>query len=77
TITQTYEESLKRICRESVRPNTLAVDRGAFPGQAIEALKTRGFLGAMSSPEIGGMGLGLRGAATIVRLVAEECGSTA
>jgi len=31
----------------------------------------------MSSTDVGGLGLGLRGAETIVRRVAEECGSTA
>src|SRR5579863_7420532 len=77
-ITQTYEESLDRICRESVAANASAADRdGAFPDQSIEALKAGGFLGAMSAPEIGGLGLGLRGATAIVRRVAEECGSTA
>jgi alkylation response protein AidB-like acyl-CoA dehydrogenase len=54
------------------------VDRdSAFPDQAIESLKAASFLGAMSSPEMGGLGLGLGGAAKIVRRVAEECGSTA
>src|SRR6185295_2875666 len=54
------------------------VDRdSAFPSLAIELLKNNGLLGAMSSTEVGGMGLGIRGAATIVRRVAEECGSTA
>jgi alkylation response protein AidB-like acyl-CoA dehydrogenase len=78
TITQTYIETLERICRESIATNAPAVDRdGAFPAQSIESLKTAGFLGAMSSPEVGGLGLGLSGAATIVRRVAEECGSTA
>ncbi len=78
TITQTYEESLKRICSESIAPDAPAVDRnGVFPDRAIESLKTGGFLGAMSSPEIGGLGFGLRGAAAVVRQVAEECGSTA
>ena len=77
TITQTYEESLERICRESISPNAPTVDRdGAFPDRAIEALKTAGFLGALSSCEMGGLGLGLGGAAKIVRRVAEECGST-
>jgi alkylation response protein AidB-like acyl-CoA dehydrogenase len=78
TITQTYEESLERICRESIAPNAPVVDRdSAFPDQAIESLKAASFLGAMSSPEMGGLGLGLGGAAKIVRRVAEECGSTA
>lgn len=78
TITQTYEESLQRICREGIAPNAPSVDRdSAFPNQAIEALRTAGFLGAMSSPDVGGLGLGLGGTAKIVRRVAEECGSTA
>jgi alkylation response protein AidB-like acyl-CoA dehydrogenase len=78
TISQTYEESLERICRESVRPNAAAVDRnGGFPDQAIASLKAGGFLGAISSPEAGGLGLGLRGAAVVVARVAQECGSTA
>jgi alkylation response protein AidB-like acyl-CoA dehydrogenase len=77
-ITQTYEEALQRICRESIAPNAAAVDHdGAFPDQAIESLKTGRFLGAMSSPEVGGLGFGLPGTAMIVRRVAEECGSTA
>jgi alkylation response protein AidB-like acyl-CoA dehydrogenase len=78
TTTQTHEDSLRRICRESITPNADTVDHeGVFPEQALEALKTGGFLGAMSSPEVGGLGLGLRGSADIVRRVAEECGSTA
>jgi alkylation response protein AidB-like acyl-CoA dehydrogenase len=78
TITQTYEEALQRICRENIAPNAFAVDHeGAFPDQAIESLKTGRFLGAMSSPEVDGLGFGLPGTAMIVRRVAEECGSTA
>ena len=78
TLTQTYEESLQRICRENIAPHAAAVDRdGAFPEEALEGLKRGGFLGAMSSSEVGGLGFGLRGATTIVQRVAEECGSTA
>jgi hypothetical protein len=78
TLPQTYEDSLQRICRDGIAPAATATDRDhAFPHQAMEALKTGGFLGAMSSPEVGGLGLGLRGAANIVRSVAEQCGSTA
>lgn len=77
-ITQTYEETLERICSENIAPNASAVDHdGIFPNAAIQSLKTGGFLGAMSSPEVGGLGLGLPGTAKIVRRVAEECGSTA
>jgi alkylation response protein AidB-like acyl-CoA dehydrogenase len=78
TIPQTYESSLERICRETIRVNAPTVDRdGAFPQQSIDALKSSGFLGAMSAPEVGGLGLGIPGATAIVRRVAEECGSTA
>ena len=77
-LAQTYEESLQQICRNSIAPAAPVVDHdGVFPRQAIEALKTAGFLGALSSPEVGGFGLGLRGAVAIVGRVAEECGSTA
>ncbi|MGA2717140.1 MAG: acyl-CoA dehydrogenase [Bryobacteraceae bacterium] len=56
----------------------MAVDHdGSFPFESIEALKSAGLLGALSSLESGGLGLGLAGAARIVRRVAEECGSTA
>ena len=78
TLARTYEESLDRICHEGIAPSAPAVDHdGIFPDQAIEALRTAGFLGSLSSPEVGGLGLGLRGAADVVRRVAEECGSTA
>jgi len=78
SVAESYEESLERICRESISRNAHAVDRdGAFPDRAIESLKAAGFLGALSSPEVGGLGLGLEAAARIVRRVAEECGSTA
>jgi alkylation response protein AidB-like acyl-CoA dehydrogenase len=54
------------------------VDRGAtFPEQSIAALKAAGVLGAVSAPEVGGLGLGVRGAVEIVGRVAQECGSTA
>ena len=78
TIPQTYEASLERICRETIRARAEAVDRdGAFPKDSIDALKAAGFLGAMSSSGVGGLGLGMPGAMAVVRRVAEECGSTA
>ena len=78
TLTQTYQEALERICRATIGPRAEAVDRdGKFPEDAVQALKTSGFLGAISSPDVGGLGLGLRGCAAIVSRVAEECGSTA
>lgn len=78
TTTETYESALERVCSASVVPNAAAVDRdGAFPSDSIRALASAGLLGAISSVESGGLGLGLSGAARIVRRVAEECGSTA
>ncbi len=78
TTTESYESALERVCSSSVALNAVAVDRdGAFPGESIRALASAGLLGALSSIESGGLGLGLSGAARIVRRVAEECGSTA
>jgi alkylation response protein AidB-like acyl-CoA dehydrogenase len=78
TIPQTYEASLERVCRDTIRPNAAMVDGdGVFPEHSIDALKSAGFLGVMSSPEVGGLGLGIPGATAVVRRVAEACGSTA
>ena len=77
TIAQTYQSALEGAC-VTIAAHAVAVDReGAFPAASIDALKSAGLLGALSSPEAGGLGLGLEGAARIVRRVAEECGSTA
>lgn len=73
-----HEETLERICNELIAPAAERVDReGAFPQASINGLGAAGLLGALSSPEVGGLGLGLPGAARIIRRVAEECGSTA
>jgi len=75
--TETYESALDRACA-IIAEHAPSVDRdGAFPAQSIDALKTYGLLGALSSSDSGGLGLGLDGAVRIVRRVAEECGSTA
>jgi alkylation response protein AidB-like acyl-CoA dehydrogenase len=75
---ETYEAALERICTTTISSTAPIVDRdGSFPTETIEALKAAGLLGAMSSVESGGLGLGLPGAARIVRRIAEECGSTA
>ena len=68
TNAQPYQTILEQICNETIAPAAPAVDRdGAFPEESIEALKTAGLLGAMSGPDVGGLGLGLPGAAEIVR----------
>jgi alkylation response protein AidB-like acyl-CoA dehydrogenase len=76
--TQTHHNVLEQICEKIIGPSAPIVDRnGVFPRESVDALKSAGLLGAISAPEVGGLGLGLRGAADIVRRVAQECGSTA
>lgn len=78
TNAKTYETELERVCTTTIAGTAAAVDRdAAFPAESIAALKSAGLLGALSSVESGGLGLGLAGAARIVRRIAEECGSTA
>lgn len=76
--TPSFEAALEEICSTTIAEAAAGVDRnGAFPARSIEALNSAGLLGALSSAESGGLGLGLAGATRIVRRVAEECGSTA
>lgn len=53
------------------------VDRGTFPTATLAAMKTAGLLGLVSATDVGGKGLGLPAAATVVERIARECGSTA
>jgi len=77
-IAEPYKEALEHACTSTIAESAAAVDRdSSFPSESIEALKPAGLLGAISSADSGGLGLGLAGAARIVRRVAEECGSTA
>ena len=77
TVPITYDASLERACA-TIAEHATTVDRdGTFPTTSVNALKAAGLLGAISAPEVGGLGLGLPGASRIVRRVAEECGSTA
>jgi alkylation response protein AidB-like acyl-CoA dehydrogenase len=78
TKAETYDAALERVSTTTIAGTAGAVDRdAAFPSESIEVLKSAGLLGAFSSMESGGLGLGLAGAARIVRRIAEECGSTA
>ena len=78
TAAQTYDVTLEQICSGPIAAAAPTVDReGTFPEQAIQALKQGRFLGALSGNVAGGLGLGIRGAASVVRRVAQECGSTA
>jgi alkylation response protein AidB-like acyl-CoA dehydrogenase len=73
-----HRQQLERICREVVAPSAQRVDAsGEFPAAAVKELARAGLLGAASSTEAGGLGLGPRGCAEIVRALARECGSTA
>lgn len=75
--TPSFESALEETC-STITAAAADVDRtGAFPARAMEALRSAGLLGALSSVEQGGLGLGLAGATRIVRRIAEECGSTA
>jgi alkylation response protein AidB-like acyl-CoA dehydrogenase len=78
TNAENYRKILDKICADTIAPQASVVDRDAvFPAASIAALKASGLMGALSAPEIGGLGLGFRGAAAIVQRVAEDCGSTA
>ena len=61
-----------------VRPNAQAVDaNGTFPESSVRALAEAGYLGLLSSPDVGGQGGTLREAAETIEHLANACGSTA
>jgi alkylation response protein AidB-like acyl-CoA dehydrogenase len=73
-----YLSTLERVCTETVAPDAADVDqRGAFPERSLKTLSQLGLMGAVSAPEVGGLGLGFRGAAAIVGRLAQDCSSTA
>src|SRR5580765_7600715 len=73
-----YTATLERICIETFAPAAPHVDQqGAFPERALKALSDFGLMGAVSAPEVGGLGLGFKGASAIVGRIAQECASTA
>src|SRR5438034_871336 len=73
-----YSAALERICIETIGPEAPEVDqKGAFPQRGLNALAAAGLMGAVSATEVGGLGLGPRGAAAIVGRIAQDCGSTA
>jgi alkylation response protein AidB-like acyl-CoA dehydrogenase len=73
-----YSAMLERVCVETISPEAPNVDQqGAFPERGLKALAVSGLMGAVSAPEVGGLGLGFKGASTIVGRIAQECGSTA
>jgi alkylation response protein AidB-like acyl-CoA dehydrogenase len=69
---------LEPIATDIVAGHALEVDKtAAFPRAAVDALAKAGLLGAISAPEVGGMGLGPGTAVKIIERLAKECGSTA
>lgn len=50
---------------------------GRYPTEFMEACRSAGLLGLVSSKDVGGLGGGLRQAAQVVERVARECGSSA
>ena len=64
TTAENYLGVLERVCSTAIEPHSGTVDhQGTFPNHAIEALKSAALLGAVSAPEVGGLGLGHREAA--------------
>lgn len=63
---------------EPVRQAALAVDRdGAFPQEAIDALRAAGLMGLVTPEAHGGLGGGIPEAALVVERLARLCGSAA
>jgi len=71
-----YQELLEPIAALAAR-HAAETDRGTFPEPVVRALRDAGFLGLVSSPTVGGHGLGLAEAAYVVERLARECASTA
>jgi alkylation response protein AidB-like acyl-CoA dehydrogenase len=69
---------LEGIMGTVIEPRATLVDETAsFPRDAVEALGKSGLLGLISSPEVGGMGLGPSAASAVIERIAKACGSTA
>src|SRR4029078_9392036 len=73
-----HATTLERLCIETIAPEAPEVDQqGAFPERGVKALAAAGMMGAVSATEVGGLGLGVKDASTIVGRIARECASTA
>lgn len=70
-------DRLDEIIASAIVPEAIEVDRvGAFPASSMDALKAAGFLGLISSTEVGGGGKDMECAAEVVKRVSGACGST-
>ncbi len=66
------------VIHDVVAPNAAKVDAsGAFPDESIEALRSAGLLGLVSSREVGGSGADMAQAAAVIEQLSGACGSTA
>lgn len=73
-----YLSTLEPILTRVVATHADDVDRNArFPREAVDALAQAGLLGLVSATDVGGLGLGHRAAAEVVRRLAQHCASTA
>ncbi|MFO0548695.1 MAG: acyl-CoA dehydrogenase family protein [Polyangiaceae bacterium] len=71
-----YEKRFETVA-EIARAQATKTDVGAFPEASLKALAENGFFGLISSPEVGGHGLGMEAAAWVIERLARECGSSA
>lgn len=75
--TESFNDRLEEVAAGVIAAEAMTVDRDrSFPARSIQGLADAGLLGTVSGTDVGGLGLGHRGAATVVRRVARECGST-
>jgi alkylation response protein AidB-like acyl-CoA dehydrogenase len=73
-----YTQALEKVIAETIAPAAIEIDKSArFPRSGMNALSQAGLLGLISAKEAGGMGEGMRAAASVVEKIAEVCGSTA
>jgi alkylation response protein AidB-like acyl-CoA dehydrogenase len=71
-------DALDGVINTVVTPNARSIDQQAtFPTAAIKDLGAAGILGLVSSADVGGAGLGMADAATVIERLAGVCGSTA
>lgn len=74
---QDFEAVLSTV-KDIVRQQAQQTDKeAAFPREAVSALGRNGILGLISDTSVGGQGLGLKDAATVIESLAEVCPSTA
>ena len=71
-------DALDRAIEQVIAPGAPLVDStGEYPRAGLDALGRAGILGLTSATEVGGLGLGMADAATVIERIATACGSTA